>query len=123
MHYHPILHWKETDIWDYIDENNIPYPELYDQGLSRIGCVICPYHYTGGGTGHNFYNKRWPKYFEKFERQCRIWYKKRQAQGRKMFFDTPEEFIENWYKGNFQWYKREERQNNQMSFVDFGIAK
>lgn len=118
-HYSPILYWKEIDVWDYIEDNKLPYPKLYDQGLSRLGCVICPFHSTGKGTGHNFYRQRWPKFFERFEKYCRIWHAKRKKQGREMFFDTPEEFISEWYKGNVQWYKREEKKTDQMCLEDF----
>jgi len=38
----PIVDWKEVDVWDYIHENNIPYPSLYDNGHDRIGCILCP---------------------------------------------------------------------------------
>jgi phosphoadenosine phosphosulfate reductase len=106
FHYHPILHWNEGEIWDYIEDNNLAYPELYDQGLSRIGCVICPFHSTGGGVGHNFYRQRWPKVFDRFEKKCGEWFEKRQRQGRRMFFSTSAEFVKNWYKGNVQWYFR-----------------
>lgn len=105
FHYYPILHWKEDDVWNYIDERKLPYPELYDWGLSRIGCVICPFHSNKSGKGHDFYKKRWPRYFKLFEKKCEQWFEKRKSQGRDMYFDTVEEFIENWYKGNVKWYK------------------
>lgn len=38
----PILHWTEADVWEFIDDRNLPYCELYDQGWSRIGCIACP---------------------------------------------------------------------------------
>lgn len=34
----PIFDWKEWHIWDFIDERNLPYPSLYDEGWDRIGC-------------------------------------------------------------------------------------
>ncbi len=37
-----IVDWKETDVWSFIIENNIPYCELYDQGWDRLGCIGCP---------------------------------------------------------------------------------
>ena len=101
--YYPILYWKEIDIWDYIEERKLPYPSLYDEGLGRLGCVICPFNIGG----NNFYRKRWPRFFRLFEKKCAEWYEKRQAQGRVMFFDTPEEFTDNWYKGIVRWYKHE----------------
>jgi len=38
---HPILHWREADIWEYIRRNNIPYNPLYDKGYRSIGCKPC----------------------------------------------------------------------------------
>jgi phosphoadenosine phosphosulfate reductase len=34
---HPMLHWSEEDIWDYIKKNKISYNPLYDQGYRSIG--------------------------------------------------------------------------------------
>lgn len=118
-HYYPILNWNEGEIWEYIEDNNLAYPSLYDKGLSRIGCVVCPFHSNRSGKGHHFYRERYPRFFKLFEKKCRQWYKERQAQGKEMFFDAPEEFIENWYKGNVQWYKRNEKGTDQMMFNDF----
>jgi len=42
IHAFPILNWKEKNIWDYIKENKLPYPEWYDLGFKRMGCVGCP---------------------------------------------------------------------------------
>lgn len=42
---HPILHWDETDVWDYIREKNIPINPLYfSRGGERyrsLGCMPC----------------------------------------------------------------------------------
>lgn len=39
----PIYEWSDSDIWDYIRENNIKYNELYDMGYKRVGCILCPF--------------------------------------------------------------------------------
>ncbi len=44
---HPILHFTESDIWDYIKLNNIPYCPLYEQGYRSIDCKPCT-KITGG---------------------------------------------------------------------------
>jgi phosphoadenosine phosphosulfate reductase len=38
---HPILHFTEKDIWDYIKLNNLPYCPLYEQGYRSIDCAPC----------------------------------------------------------------------------------
>ena len=38
----PILHWSNTDVWEYIRQNNIQYCDRYDNGYTRIGCMFCP---------------------------------------------------------------------------------
>lgn len=39
---HPIIDWTTTDVWDYIRKRGISYCCLYDEGFSRLGCVLCP---------------------------------------------------------------------------------
>ena len=38
---HPLLHFTEKDIWDYIKFYDIPYCSLYEQGYRSLGCVPC----------------------------------------------------------------------------------
>ena len=38
---HPILHFREMDIWDYIRKYNVPYCELYHKGYRSLGCMPC----------------------------------------------------------------------------------
>lgn len=39
----PILEWNATEVYLYILINRLPVNEAYRKGLSRVGCVICPY--------------------------------------------------------------------------------
>ena len=39
--YNPLANWSETDVWNYIHENNIPYNTLHDKGFPSIGCAPC----------------------------------------------------------------------------------
>jgi phosphoadenylyl-sulfate reductase (thioredoxin) len=41
MRIHPILHFTEADIWDYIHAFDLPYCELYDQGYRSLSCIPC----------------------------------------------------------------------------------
>jgi phosphoadenosine phosphosulfate reductase len=37
----PLFEWSETDVWNYIEENKVPYNKLYDKGYKSIGCACC----------------------------------------------------------------------------------
>lgn len=39
----PILEWSAIEIYLYLLFYNLPINEAYRKGLSRVGCVICPY--------------------------------------------------------------------------------
>jgi len=38
----PIIDWADKDVWNYLYINKIPYCKLYDEGYTRIGCILCP---------------------------------------------------------------------------------
>ena len=57
----PIVDWTEKDVWNYIRAHNLPYPSLYDEGFSRLGCIGCP---LASRANREKEYKRWP-YFEK----------------------------------------------------------
>jgi len=37
----PLADWSETEVWDYIKANKIPYNALHDKGYPSIGCEPC----------------------------------------------------------------------------------
>ena len=37
----PLADWTQTQIWDYIKKNNVPYNKLHDKGFPSIGCAPC----------------------------------------------------------------------------------
>lgn len=41
MKFNPLAAWSEEDVWAYIDERDVPYNRLYDQGYRSIGCAPC----------------------------------------------------------------------------------
>jgi phosphoadenosine phosphosulfate reductase len=55
---HPILDWTNEDVWKYIHTLRLPYCSLYDEGLKRIGCVLCPFERRPREA-----EARWPKLF------------------------------------------------------------
>lgn len=40
--FHPIVNWTDDQVWEFIIDEHLPYCQLYDEGMSRIGCVGCP---------------------------------------------------------------------------------
>jgi phosphoadenosine phosphosulfate reductase len=39
--FNPLIHWSYDDVMDYINEFNVPYNRLHDQGYISIGCAPC----------------------------------------------------------------------------------
>jgi phosphoadenosine phosphosulfate reductase len=37
----PLILWSESDVWNYIRENGVPYNTLHDKGYPSIGCAPC----------------------------------------------------------------------------------
>jgi len=37
----PLIEWTEDQVWNYINENNIPFHKLHDKGFPSIGCQPC----------------------------------------------------------------------------------
>ena len=99
--YSPIFDWLEWEVWDYIDENGLPYCSLYDEGFNRIGCVVCPFLCNPNPRILNMHKERWPAQYKLFEKaMLRLWYKKEWwQQTTKRYALLPEEFIDNWYRG------------------------
>jgi phosphoadenosine phosphosulfate reductase len=45
--YNPLAHWTDKDLWRRINEHDLPYNPLHDQGFESIGCAPC----TQPGSG------------------------------------------------------------------------
>jgi phosphoadenosine phosphosulfate reductase len=37
----PLADWTLSDVWSYINENDVPYHPLHDQNFPSIGCTHC----------------------------------------------------------------------------------
>jgi len=106
--YKPIFYWLEWEIWDYIEDNKLSYCFLYDEGFSRLGCVVCPFLCHGRNSKKlKMHMQRWPKHYVAFEKAMKkLWdrrwciYNKRSGAYNYQCRETSfEEFLENWYKG------------------------
>ena len=90
VYVHPIIDWSSSDVWEYIRCEGLPYCCLYDEGFTRLGCVLCPMQ-TTRQTQREL--RRFPKLAEAWRRSCfRYWAK---SEGAKRWL-TPEEFWQWW---------------------------
>jgi phosphoadenosine phosphosulfate reductase len=37
----PLWNWPESEVWDYVRSNEVPYNPLHDRGFLSIGCACC----------------------------------------------------------------------------------
>lgn len=54
----PILEWNALEVYLYLLLHNLPYNQAYRKGLSRVGCVICPY---SSGWSEDLCGKLYPE--------------------------------------------------------------
>ena len=104
--YKPIFSWLEWEIWDYIESRKLPYPSLYDEGFSRLGCVVCPFICHGFKGQLKINMDRWPKHYAAFEKAMKKVFDNYlcvinpRSGGWNYRNETDfQEFITNWYHG------------------------
>jgi phosphoadenosine phosphosulfate reductase len=68
----PVLNWNITEIWLYLFLRELPINQSYRNGLSRVGCSVCPF---STGWSEYFIHKTYPeittKYFSLIEEQVK----------------------------------------------------
>ena len=93
---HVIKNWSTADVWQFIRENNLPYCSLYDEGFSRIGCVLCPFENHEKAL---LDMQMFPAIADYYRRACR------------KSFEVNRDKIRNWKSGDemFDWWIKERR--------------
>lgn len=104
MMYKPIFAWTEGDVWGYIESRRLPYPSIYDEGFSRVGCVWCPFLMANNQARLILHMQRWPGVYKAFESATRRWWEtKGKSRGTLREGAVPyadaEEFLANYYRG------------------------
>jgi len=92
VHYKPIFGWSEYHVWEYIDKYHILYCNLYDEGFSRLGCIVCPFH---SPKLHQVYRKRYPLHYKMFENTVREIYENHDIWQNK--YQCIDEILCKWY--------------------------
>lgn len=90
---HPIIDWKDAEVWEFIKGYKVPYCELYDQGYKRLGCIMCPMQ---GGEGMLRDAKRYSKYYQTYLRTFKRMLNERRRKGLETTWQTPEEVMHWW---------------------------
>lgn len=108
----PIIDWKDEDIWDYIESENIPVNPLYGCGFSRVGCVGCP---MAGTAGRIKEFARWPAYKAMYIRAFEKMLEERKRKGK---------MDGSWRAGTtgrdiFHWWMEDGTLDGQMEFEDY----
>jgi phosphoadenosine phosphosulfate reductase len=65
---HPILDWTEEEVWEFIQQEKLPYCPLYDRGWTRVGCLFCP---MASAKHRKREMEEYPRYAESFRRAFR----------------------------------------------------
>jgi phosphoadenosine phosphosulfate reductase len=89
---HVILDWETAEIWQYIRDNHLSYCKLYDEGLTRIGCVMCPFNSKAQKTDA----LRWPGFKKADLRAFEKMLVARKERGLETQWNTGEEVWEWW---------------------------
>ena len=88
----PIIDWTEDEVWEFIHEYNVPYCKLYDEGMTRLGCVGC----SMADKRRQKEFDRWPKmkrhYMVAFEKMLEA----RKAKGLESRQKTAEDVMRWW---------------------------
>lgn len=80
--YKAIFNWPEWTVWEFIEALKLPYPEMYDEGFPRIGCIVCPYILSARpGAMHKkqMSIQRWPGPWKAFEHAVKRWWNSKRA--------------------------------------------
>ncbi len=55
----PLFKWERTDVWDYVQANDVPYNKLHEQGYPTVGCTHCTAPVLGSKPGDYSRDGRW----------------------------------------------------------------
>ena len=100
---YPILEWSETDVWQFIARQKLPYNIVYDDS-SRVGCLLCPFASTEEILFNaNKYPKHWALLKKSF---CKYLENKKDKA-----LETVDEYLDWWLsKGSIEEYKAQKAQ-------------
>lgn len=66
----PIWTWTDFEVWLYIHKNRLEYHPIYDAGIQRLVCAMCPVH---SDSEQEVINERAPEVLQEFNQQLHRW--------------------------------------------------
>lgn len=89
---HIVFRWTTEEIWEYIHKYNLTYCKLYDEGYSRIGCILCPLQ-SAKGIRRDL--QRYPKIVQNYRRAI---VRANLKHSNQKFFNEGDYVFERWLK-------------------------
>lgn len=108
----PILDWTAEDVWNFTTRYNVPYCELYRQGFTRLGCVMCP---KAGGKQMEYEAAFFPKHYTAYLRAFSRAMKTRPDMAEHFGFTSPVDMMHWWM---WESHIKEDRTTQQILFAD-----
>lgn len=103
----PIIDWKHSDIWEFINSEHIETCELYQCGYDRVGCIGCP---MANKKRHKEFAD-FPEYKKLYIRAFDKMLEERKRRGKENTWKTGEDV--------FVWWIGDENVPGQMHIADF----
>lgn len=104
----PIVDWTEAQVWDFLSDAKIPVNPLYQCGMRRVGCILCPL-----ACKKKRYEemRRWPAYEKLYTKTFDRMLVNRELHGKPT----------TWQNGRdvFRWWMEEDVLPGQLSWEDF----
>lgn len=95
VHIRPLANWDSEFLWNFIRSEKLSYPNLYDEGFKRLGCIGCPLAETKNREREML---RWPKIGKQWKDLVQYCYDKKSPWDN---FESFDEFYNAWMMRKF----------------------
>ncbi len=107
----PIVDWKDSDVWGFLEAYHVPVNPLYECGFTRVGCIGCPM----AGKTRKIEFAKWPTYERAYIRSFEKMLAERARRGK---------LTGTWNMGTtgmdvFHWWMEDGVLPGQLSFDDY----
>ena len=110
----PIYKWTDSEVWQFIEDRDMPHNPLYDKGFHRVGCIGCP---LSGDQVKEL--EMYPKYKQNYINAFQRMLEKRKTAGKDDV--TGKNGLHKWTDGYavYKWWVNDTSIPGQMSLEDY----